>query len=303
MKYLDMDGLSTFWNGTKEYIDEGDKYVSTIADTTLTMPNTVGGISAGTSVATLNNKTVNQLLDDLLFPTIYPTFTAPSASISFSNYTGTQEVGAAGPTSTNFSTSYNAGQITLNGVKQADRGGSQITAESFIYVNGDATNKTLPATVTLGNTTFKYRASYNQGPQPKNNKGGNYSTPLAKGTVDSNAITLNGTYPWYASTATATSTNPVVKQSLVAWNDTAGKMSTGNFTLQATGSLSQVFILPRKITELQMLNTFSGKMDVINTSDYSETSGKFIDAHSDHTYYKYTYTGDGRGEVTLLAKF
>lgn len=303
MKYLDMTGLTTFWGKTKEYVDKGDKYVSTITDTTLKMPNAVGGISAGTTVATLNNKTVNQLLDDLLFPTIYPTFTAPSASISFSNYTGTQEVGAAGPTSTNFTTTYNAGQITLNGVKQNDRGGSLKSAESFIYVNDDTSNKTLPATVALGNTTFKYRASYAQGPQPVDNKGVDYGTPLIAGVVDSKAITLNGTYPWYASTSSATSDNPVVKQSLVSWNSTAGKMSTGNFTLQATGSLDQVFMLPRKITELQMLNTFSGKMEVTSTSDYTETSGNFIEAHPNHTYYKYTYTGAGRGEVTLLAKF
>jgi hypothetical protein len=59
MKYLDMDGLSIFWSGTKDYVDEGDKYTSSISTKTLEMPEKVGGISKGTSVSTLEGKTIS----------------------------------------------------------------------------------------------------------------------------------------------------------------------------------------------------------------------------------------------------
>ena len=281
------------------------EYESNIEDKTLAMPSAVGGIAKGTTISALEGKTYNEMFDDLLFPTVNPTFTAPSASIAFKSYSSTQEVGATGPTASNFTVGYNAGAITLNGTKQANRGGTQDTANSFIYVNGSASNKTLPSKVTLGSTAFKYRAAFNEGPQPKNNKGGDYSSPLAAGTVDSSAITLNGTYPWYASTSSATSTNPVVKQSLVAWNATAGNMTTGRFKVQPSGTLPQVFKLPRQIKTLQLENAFNGQMeDVVDiTTDYTESTETINIGGTNVTYYVYTYKGSTRGSVTLLAKF
>ena len=219
--------IVTYLDGTNYEITLAQsEYESNIDDKNLAMPNAVGGIAKGTKISALEGKTYNEMFDDLLFPTVNPTFTAPSASIKWNGYSSTQEVGATGPTETNFTTGYSAGQITLNGVKQANRGGAQIIANSFIFVNNDANNKTLPTKVTLGNTTFKYRAAFEEGPQPKNNKGGDYGSPLAAGIVDSSVVTLNGTFPWYASTATA---GTLTKQSLVAWNTTAGAMATGEF--------------------------------------------------------------------------
>ena len=282
------------------------EYESAIADKTLTTPNAVGGIAKGTKVSDLEGKTFAEMFDDLLFPTVNPEFTDPSASIAFkSNYSSTQEVGATGPTISNFTTGYNAGEIKLNGVKQANRGGTHNTSLSFIYVNGSVSNKTLPAKVTLGKTTFNYRAAYNQGPQPKNNKGGNYDSPLAAGTVDSSKITLNGTYPWYASTASATSTNPVVKQALVAWNNTVGSMSTGQFTVQPSGTLPQVFKLPRKLHTLQLKNALNNQMETVTdvSKDYTESTETINIGGTNVTYYVYTYSGSTRGSVTLLAKF
>lgn len=279
------------------------EYLSTIADTTLQMPNAVGGIAKGTTVGSLNGKTYNQLFDDLLFPTVNPTFTAPSASISFSNYASTQEVGAAAPTTSNFTTSFNAGAVNLNGVKQSNRAGAHDSANSFIYYGGNTDNTTLPTSVTLGDTNYQYHAVYAAGPQPKDNKGNNYSTPLVAGSVNSTAVKVNGTYPWFASTSSATADNPVVKQALVAWNTTAGNMSTGQFKVQPSGTLPQVFKLPRVLKTLQMLNTVSGQMETIGTTAYTQTTEEIDINGTTVTYYVYTYNGSDRGEVTLLAKF
>ena len=142
-----------------------------------------------------------------------------------------------------------------------------------------------------------------QGPQPKDNKGNNYSTPLAAGSVNSSAITLNGTYPWYASTSTASSGAPVVKQALIAWNTSTGAMTTPRFELQPSGTLPQVFKLPRAVTQLQMLNTVSGNMEVIGLSDWIKTEEEITIGTTPVTYSVYTYDGSTRGSVTLIAKF
>ena len=302
---LNADGdkfIVTFLDGTTSEIEAASgEYESMIADKNLTTPNAVGGIAKGTKVSALEGKTYSEMFDDLLFPTVNPTFTAPSASIAWKNYATTQEVGSAGPTSANFTTGYNAGAINLNGVKQANRGGTHDTANSFVYVNGDATNKTLPTKLALGATKFKYRAAFGEGPQPKNNKGGDYGSPLAAGTVDSAEISVNGTYPWFASTATAGS---LTKQRLVAWNATAGAMSSGEFTVQPhTAAAPQMFKLPRKASSLQMYNTVAKAFETVALSDWTETSASETINGNTQTYYTYSYKGDARGSVKLIVKF
>lgn len=278
-------------------------YKSSIDNKKLEMPSAVGGLEKGTTIESLEGNTFSRIFDDILFPTVIPTFTVPTASLQFKNYASIKEVGSTAPTASDFTTGYNAGVIAINGVKQANNGGALDSANSFIYLNSDAENKILPETVALGNTTFVYRASFAEGPQPKDNKGNNFGAPLAAGYVDSPAITLNGTYPWFASTASASEDTPVVKQRLVAWKATAGAMNTGEFELQPSGTLPQVFKLPRKISTLQMLNTVSNKMETIELGDYNETTETINIGGVDVTYYVYTYKGAARGSVTLLASF
>ena len=271
-------------------------YDSAIEDITLEMPNAVGGISKGTTVESLEGKTISAILDDLLFPTVVPTYTEPSVTFSTSGYALTQEVGATGPTINNFSHTFKPGSITLNGVKQANRAGSE-TNQSFIYVNDSADNKTLPETVALGNTTYKYRAFYNEGVQPKDNKGNDYQSPLAAGYVDSNKVTINGTYPWYASTITS---GVLDKQELISWSSTIGNMTTPEFRVQPhTPEAPQMIKTPRAITSMQMLNTVSNQMETISYNNWTVSEVTEMDI----TYYVYTYTGDTRGAVTLSIKF
>lgn len=302
---LNADGskfVITYLGGTTSEIELAkSEYESNIDDKTLAMPNAVGGIAKGTKVSQLEGKTFNEIFDDLLFPTVNPTYTAPSASIAFKNYSNIQEAGSAGPTVDNFTVGYNAGAINLNGVKQANRGGAHDSANSYIYVNDSTSNTTLPEKVPVGSTTFKYHAEYAAGPQPKDNKGNDYGTALVAGGVNSGAITLNGTFPWYASTASAGS---LTKQSLVAWNTTAGNMSSGEFTVQPhTASAPQMFKLPRKAASLQMYNTVAKAFETVALSDWTETSASESINGVSQTYYTYSYKGDARGSVKLIVKF
>lgn len=295
-----------YLDGTTKEVSLGASgvYESAIEDQTVAMTTAYGDFKVGTTVADLNGKSFSALFDGILFPTVVPTFTAPSATLKLNSYSATQEIGATAPTTSNFTTSFSAGAITLSGTKQNNRSGALNAENSFIYWGGDAANTTLPETrEEPGSISYKYRAAYAEGPQPKDNKGNDYSTPLAAGTVDSSAVTVNFTCPWYASTSAATTENPVVKQSLVAWNTTVGNMSTGKFVVQPSGTLPQVFKLPRALKTLQMLNTVSNQMETIGTTDYTATEETISINGIDVTYYVYTYNGNARGEVTLLAKF
>lgn len=291
-------------DGTTVSLPAGSgSYESAIEDKTLTTPTAIGGIPQGTPVSDLEGKSFSELFDEILYPTVYPTFVAPSATIAFNGYTKTQEVGAAGPAVGNFTTSFNAGSINLNGKKQADRAGALDANSSAIYVGGDQSDVTLPEVVALGNTSYQYLAAYAEGPQPYDNKGNAYGTPLPAGSVSSSAIKVNGTYPWFASTASATTASPTVKQSLIAWDPTAGAMTTPQFVLQPSGTLPQVFKLPRQLSSLQMLNTVSSKFETIDASVFTETTETMDINGNSREYYVYTYSGEARGSVTLIAKF
>ena len=286
-------------NSTKEITlsTASGEYESNIEDKSLAMPNAVGGIAKGTKLEALEGKSYNAIFDDLLFPTVNPTFTAPSASIGFKSYAATQEVGATAPTASNFTTGYNAGAINLNGVKQANRGGAHNTADSFIYYGSSADNKTLPTVVTEGSVSYKYRAAYAAGPQPKDNKGNDYSSPLAAGTVDSSAVTVYGVYPYYTNSAN---------------NEAFAKLTlTNNTTLSAIkfvaeGPNKHAFKLPAKytLTKTELLNTLSGKYENFATSNWTVTTETISVQGNDVSYKVYTRNDSGfNGESTYNITF
>lgn len=297
-------------NDTKASISD-TLYSTNLGD--LAMPNSVGGISAGTTANSLKNKTMTQLLDDLLFPTVYPTYVSPYCTISKSSPT-VFEVGSAAPQASSFTTTFNRGNIYLNGVEQNSRAGELISSSSYIYHTSDTeANKTLPSKVALGNTIYYYKAAYSQGPAPLDNKGNAYES-LAQGTVTSNtretnhpntnkSVTINGTYPWFASTVNS---GVYTKQDLVAWNNTTGSMSTGSFTVRAQAKDAsknnrQTFILPREAQTIEVLNTLSGDWEDTKSQWTKETLSNY---YLGRTYYKYYLTSsESVGSRSIKATF
>lgn len=68
---------------------------NTTIDDALTVPTTVGGITAGTLASELKTKSLVQIIDDLLFPTVLPTYVIPTNVINISNLGSTlKEVGS-----------------------------------------------------------------------------------------------------------------------------------------------------------------------------------------------------------------
>ena len=173
----------------------------------------VGGIDAGTSYS--QGTSYDTLWNDLLNPTLYPTFTAPSASLAYSANT----YYAVGDTITSRAATltYNAGAITLNGTKQNDRGGAATNyaiataGADTEYSDSSASSGsfTVPALTraTKGTIVITGTVSYAQGVQPVDSKGGNYGSPEPAGTKTASK-TLTFIQPFYYRYSCSGSKNP-----------------------------------------------------------------------------------------------
>lgn len=293
----------TMIDGSSKTVDLAEilKYKSALSDDIATV-NVLGGIPAGTTVAQLKNKTFSQLFDELIFPTVNPTFEAPTAFLSLKS-TSTpiiQEVGTTGasvPVAASFNTGYNAGAIKIAGVKKQNRGGDLNSGSSFIYINNTPTNKTFPTEIPEGSITYRYRAAYAQGPQPLDSKGNNYQTPLPAGIVDSAAITINGVYPYFTN---KDNNETFAKLALT----TSNTLSAVKF--KAEGPNKHTFKLPVKytLTKVELLNTLSGKYENYGTDKFTKTTENIKVQGKQVEYAVYTRNDAGfNGESTFNITF
>lgn len=278
------------------------KYKSTLSDDIATV-NALGGIPAGTTVAKLKNKTFSQLFDELIFPTVNPTFEAPTASLSLKSTSTTpkiQEVGTTGasvPVAASFNTGYNAGAIKIAGVKKLNRGGTLDSGSSFIYINNIPTNKTFPTEIPEGTIMYKYRAAYRQGPQPLDSKGNNYQTPLPAGTVDSATVAIYGVYPYFTN---KDNNKTFAKLTLTIYNT----LSAVKF--KAEGPSKHAFKLPAKytLTKVELLNTLSGKYENYDINKFTKTIENIEVQGKQVSYAVYTRNDAGfNGESTFNITF
>lgn len=268
---------------TISHVANIDKYVSALG-TSIQMPNAVGGISAGTTVATLNGKTQNQIIDMLLFPEQQPQVVAPYATIllssSFIN-NEIMEVGMAAPVaSTNIRTAFNQGYGRVAGQPDKKRAGALNSEASFIYYGGQESNKTLPTKVVLGTMQYNYHAAYAQGEQlvtSWGNKASVQPNPLPAGAVNSGAVYIYGTYPYFANGADASTSNaesdmpsaPIAnnKLRLYKWTDT---LIGAKFASEASTGTRLEFKFPstKNVTKVEFFNTVSGKWEVFGSANY-----------------------------------
>lgn len=294
----------TMVDGSSKTVDLAEilKYKSALADDIATV-NALGGIPAGTTVAQLKNKTFSQLFDELIFPTVNPTFENPTASLSLKSTSTTpiiQEVGTTGasvPVAESFNTIYNPGSIKIAGVKKQDRGGHLKADESFIYINNAPASKGFPIEIPEGSIVYKYRAAYAQGPQPLDSKGNNYQTPLPAGTVDSAAVIINGVYPYFSNK----NNNKIFsKLTLTIYNT----LSVLKF--KPEGPNKHAFKIPAKytLTKVELLNTLSGKYEDYGIDKFTKTIQDIEVQGKQVSYAVYTRNDAGfNGESTFNITF
>lgn len=256
-------------------------------DSTVATVNALGGIPAGTTVAQLDGKSISEVLDTLIFPTIQPTVIAPSASISLkSGVSDIKEVGATGYSESDFNTSFNQGTIKIGSSTQAARAGAKTS--DVLYAGSEANG--IPATISEGTTNFYYKVYYEAGPTPLDSKGNPATsyTALPAGSVVSSAKATYGVYPFYANVEN----EEVSKLTLT-------KNTTFTTTLASEGPNKHVFKMPHTITKIEVLNTLSNQYEVYGLENFTKTTETIQVQGVDKTYNVYTRNDAGfNGELT-----
>lgn len=162
----------------------------------------VGGISAGSTYSVGTD--VEDILSDLLEPTLYPTFTAPSAGLTYSASQYYAVGGTVNALAANVT--LNRGTITPAYGTSGYRSGAT-TGYSIATVGADTEfsdssensgSFSVPALTraTKGTIVVTGTVNYAAGEQPKDSKGNNYSDPLAAGSVSASK-TLTFIQPYY----------------------------------------------------------------------------------------------------------
>lgn len=300
---------------TISHVTNIDKYVSALG-TSIQMPNAVGGIAAGTTVATLNGKKQNEIIDMLLFPEQQPQVVAPSATILLSSgfiNNEIMEVEMAAPVAgTNIKTAFNQGYGRVAGQPDKKRAGALNSEASFIYYGGQESNKTLPTKVVLGTMQYNYHAAYAQGEQlvtSWGNKASVQPNPLPAGTVNSAAVYIYGTYPYFANGADASTSNgdgnmpsvpvPNNKLKLYKWTDT---LIGAKFASEASSGTRLEFKFPstKNVTKVEFYNTVSGKWEVFASANYAISDAGNIQVQGvPVAYKKLTTQGTMSGALQL----
>jgi hypothetical protein len=307
-------------------LSDNETYVSKITPVTTAMPSNVGGILAGTKVEDLSTKkTYSEMFDDLLFPTINPTITGPSASLAIKS-NSIREIGSAAPSSKDdFTVTFNRGSIVLLGVSQGERAGTK--KSEIVYHSGyePSTGKgtQFPSKMVLGENNYYCQVSYNASTvQPKDNKGNNYDSKLPAGTVTSGKCTVYGTYPVYATTSKI---GQYDRLTLTKWSSPVkfGRFASGNTSivlvtqpeLKGTDKPSELnrqgFLIPNpsgKTTtvKIEWYNTSSGQWDN-HTDQFTSTGNITKSINGNNVNYKYYYynsmTGKGDREFRITITF
>ena len=191
---------------------------------TVTSTVDIGGIKKDT---TFTDKTNAQLWDELLNKELFPTLIGPSSSFS-STVTGLKEVGEL-ISSIKFTSTFNRGSIDPQYKSETPYRAGLPTNRAFVgtdLAGNDTSNsliieKTISSyTVVKGVQSWSCTVSYGKGTQPKTNKDNNYDSALAAGSLDKQSVSITGTYPFFATTSSITSTT---KQSLVKLDTTSIK--------------------------------------------------------------------------------
>ena len=298
------------------------------------VPKSVGDIEKGMTVEELAGRPISQIIDDLIFETIYPKVRKPFVeSFNFNVYTTVTkdtkvaEANITGPTSSQFISTFNRGTSVIEAATIQTVPYSGVSNGNPIYTvsytphsitntamtSQDGTAKTdsnvFDAKLLLGTYTYKVTINYNAGVNILDSKGkkcpvdrylqpdaGEKGTenPKSAGSVTS-TFNVTTTLPAYI-TVSATGTANLVKQAAQAW----GVMTFGgnkSVNWPDTSPASPIILdLPRRMNTCHSFNEVSGAFDVNQKSSFTESTVTKSINGKDYKYYRYTWSGGALGK-------
>ena len=180
---------------------DDDTYTSALTDTSTNVPTAVGGIGTSNTVADLNGLSQNQMWDKLLFPTVNPTASQPSASLSGisglkiigSSQSFTLNTGANLGTLSNPSGVY-AGNVTAASIT-GPGGPYTLTVEAPDSVGDQAITHTAVEGTSGNNWTLT--VTFDAGPMPLDSTGANFPTLQFTGGNKSASRSFEGVHPYF----------------------------------------------------------------------------------------------------------
>ena len=261
-------------------------------ETALNVSMTTGGIESGTSYAA--GTSYDTLWHELLDPTQYPTLTAPSATLAA---TGAKLLETGATLATTMTITFNRGSINPAYGTSGYRSGA---ATGYSLAGGSTqSDNTFSVTVTSAKLSYQGNAEYAAGEQPKDSHGGNYSTPLVAGNVDTNTISYEFVDAMWSNVS---SISTIAKMSLVS---KSAKQRDMVFPAQ-TVTNPEVFDIPASwtVTAVQVKNDLSGAFEDAS-AQFTVTDTTHNDAAGNSVNYKrYTFSlGIATGARTVRVKW
>ena len=191
-------------------------------------PQSFPGIGSFANIAadtTFSNQTFTEMMNQMLYPTLDPTLTAPSATLSISPPATYQEIGLT--TGVTLTANFNRGSISPQYTStSAFRSGVPITYNfSGTGVTTVTTSSTGPVTATsagygilIGSNTWTNSVSFEAGVMPKDSNDNDFDPPgaLAAGTSATLSKSIIGVYPVFATTTNITTLTKQSLQSMAA---------------------------------------------------------------------------------------
>lgn len=240
----------------------------------------VGGVTAGTTFTA--GTSIEAVLRAVLSPTLYPSLTPPSATLTGS---GAKLLETGATLVATLTATLNRGSINPAYGTSGNRAG-----EATGYaLNGGASQATgtWSETVSETNRTFQAVISHAAGEQPKDSVGANYDEPLAAGSVTSNTVTYDFVPALWSNAADIAT---IAKEALVA---KSAKVKEFSFPAQTVAN-PETFDVPASwtVTAVEVLNDLSGKWEDCS-GEFAITDTTHDDAAGNPLAYK-RYT-DNRG--------
>lgn len=252
----------------------------------------VGGITAGTTYE--EGTSLETIFRDMLEPTLYPTFTAPSATLSGS---GSKLLEAGSTLNATLTATFNRGSINPAYGTSGYRSGA---ATGYILNGGtEQSGNTWSEVVTASNRSFSASVKYAEGDQPKDSKGNDYGSPLPAGSVNTGTVSYEFVDAMYANTSNI---GTIAKLSLVSKST---KQRDMNFPAQTVVN-PEVFDIPASwtVTAVQVKNDLSGQYEDAS-SQFTVTDVTHDNAGGVSTAYKrYTFSlGIATGARSVRVKW
>jgi len=257
--------------------------------------------------------TYSQMFDEILFPTVIPTMTAPS--LSWKGYSTINKLVGSDITNLILTSDNVSDYVTVDLGSWSLDINSEMTASNGcgtirVSITGSPVDNE-DGTYSMGTSSIKYQAyaKFLDGDDPKDNKG-NVCVDLGyynNANVYTDSVYI---YPYYNFYATTDQEKPgelvlqtVIKNAGISNVTTAqGNMNLAPHTTATPWKLR----LPRELQNLWMLNTSNGKYEEITISNGAPKMWKHeIDKVEENGiyYHIYTYIGSDNNSANIQIKF